>query len=113
MQALTERGTHLTEQLRHRGVPVIESYPGAAQDILGIPRKRAGLEFLGTGLSDFGLVGEFQSSNVSHDELDAITSALVGIFFWSGRFEALGNDDEGYLIIPDLKADFGPGDREE
>jgi uncharacterized protein YprB with RNaseH-like and TPR domain/predicted nuclease with RNAse H fold/dephospho-CoA kinase len=107
MQALTERGTRLTDQLRHLGVPVIESYPGAAQDILRIPRKRASLEFLKTGLADFGLIGEFLSGEVSHDELDAITSALVGILFWSGRFEALGNDDEGYLIIPDLKADFG------
>ena len=107
MQSLTERGTGLTDQLRHLGVPVIESYPGAAQDILRIPRKRASLEFLKTGLADFGLIGEFLSSEVSHDELDAITSALVGILFWSGRFEALGNDDEGYLIIPDLKADFG------
>ncbi len=105
MQALTARGIHLTEELRRRGVPVIESYPGAAQDILGIPRKRAGLEFLGTGLSEFGLVGAFQSSNVSHDELDAITSALVGLLFWAGRVEALGNHDEGYLIIPDLKVD--------
>ncbi|MFZ0889248.1 MAG: ribonuclease H-like domain-containing protein [Candidatus Binataceae bacterium] len=107
MQALTARGIRLTEELRRRGVPVIESYPGAAQDILGIPRKRASLEFLKAGLAEFGLVGEFESRDVSHDELDAITSALVGVFFWAGRFEALGNHDEGYLIIPDLEVDSG------
>jgi len=106
MQGLTSRGIRLTETLRKHGIPVIESYPGAAQDILGIPRKRAGLEFLATGLSEFGLIGEFQRGEVSHDELDAITSALVGLLFWSGRYEGLGNEEEGYLIIPDLKVDF-------
>ena len=42
MQGLTRRGMRLAERLRSMGIPVIESYPGAAQDILGIPRKGAG-----------------------------------------------------------------------
>ena len=70
---------------------------------MGIPRKHAGLQPLKDGLSDFGVLGEFLKSRVTHDELDAITSALVGLFFWTGKFERLGNDDEDYLIIPDLQ----------
>jgi dephospho-CoA kinase len=81
---------------------VIESYPGAAQDILGIPRKRASLELLARGLAAFGISGSFSTNAVSHDELDAITSAVVGLFFWAGRFEALGNDNEEFLIIPEI-----------
>jgi predicted nuclease with RNAse H fold len=42
MQGLTRRGMALAVRLRDLGVPVIESYPGAAQDIMGIPRKRSG-----------------------------------------------------------------------
>ena len=103
MQGLTARGMRLAAQLRSLGVPVIESYPGAAQDIMRIPRKRAGLEFLKDGLAEFGIKGNYTKDSVSHDELDAITSALVGVFFWGGKFEALGNDDEEYLIIPDIK----------
>jgi dephospho-CoA kinase len=102
MQNLTARGIRLAAQFRTLGVPVIESYPGAAQDIMDIPRKRSGLAHLARGLRDFGVRGEFESNGVSHDELDAITSAVVGLFFWSGRFEALGNENEDYLIIPDL-----------
>lgn len=102
MQQLTARGIQLAAHFRKIGIPVIESYPGAAQDIMDIPRKRAGLEYLAKGLKDFGLEGEFTEKKVSHDELDAITSAAVGLFFWSGKFEALGNEDEDYLIIPDL-----------
>jgi len=102
MQRLTARGIRLAHHFRSLGIPVIESYPGAAQDIMGIPRKRASLEFLSKGLKEFGIRGKFIRHPVSHDELDAITSAVVGLFFWSGKFEALGNEDEEYLIIPDI-----------
>lgn len=106
MQKLTQRGMLLAEKFRKRGIPVIESYPGAAQDIMSIPRKQAGLDFLVDGLAEFGITGEFVDTHVSHDELDAITSAIVGQFFWVGMFEALGNPDEEYLIIPDLNANY-------
>ncbi len=102
MQRLTARGMMLAKHFRSLGVPVIESYPGAAQDIMGIPRKRASLEYLSRGLRLFGIDGEFDHNNVTHDELDAITSAIVGLFFWSGKYEGLGNEEEEYLIIPDL-----------
>jgi len=105
MQRLTQRGIELAKEFRSGGLPVIESYPGAAQDIMGIPRKRASLELLAKGMQRFGIAGSFTEASVSHDELDAITSAIVGLFFWSGKFEALGNEEEDYLIIPDLKND--------
>jgi predicted RNase H-like nuclease len=38
-----------------------------------------------------------------HDELDALTSALVGFLYLAGSYEAIGNIDEGYLIIPAFK----------
>jgi uncharacterized protein YprB with RNaseH-like and TPR domain/predicted nuclease with RNAse H fold/dephospho-CoA kinase len=105
MQKLTKRGIELANKFRKLGIPVIESYPGAAQDIMKIPRKSASLEYLKKGLSNFGIKGDYKDQNVSHDELDAITSALVGHFFWSGRFERLGSLEEDYLIIPDLNVD--------
>lgn len=104
MQKLTQRGMLLAGKLRRLGIPVIESYPGAAQDIMNIPRKQAGLKYLVEGLREFGIEGGFLDSQVSHDELDAITSAIVGHFFWTGKFEGLGNTDEEYLIVPDLQA---------
>jgi predicted nuclease with RNAse H fold/dephospho-CoA kinase len=108
MQALTERGIRLATRLRALGVPVIESYPGAAQDIMGIPRKGAGEHFLKQGLAEFGIEGDFLKSAVSHDELDAITAALVGSFFLAGKYEALAGPGEDALIIPDLDATSGP-----
>lgn len=104
MQNLTARGIRLAAELRAKGIPVIESFPGAAQDVLRIPRKRTDLFFLKQGLINFGIIGEYQEKSISHDELDAITSALVGLLFWKGRFEALGIEEENYLIIPELKS---------
>lgn len=106
MQKLTRRGMTLAEKIRQLGIPVIESYPGAAQDIMSIPRKQAGLEYLIQGLHEFGVDGEYVDVPVSHDELDAITSAIVGLFFWTGMFEGLGVAQEEYLIIPDLNGDW-------
>jgi uncharacterized protein YprB with RNaseH-like and TPR domain/predicted nuclease with RNAse H fold/dephospho-CoA kinase len=108
MQALTARGIRLAKYFRSIGVPVIESYPGAAQDIMNIPRKGADRGLLKEGLVEFGISGDFKTCDISHDELDAITSAAVGLFFASGNFEALGNDEEEYLIIPDIKPKISP-----
>src|ERR1043165_1572957 len=111
MQALTARGMRLARHFRGLGIAVIESSPGAAHDIINIPRKGADLGLLKEGLAEFGISGEFINQNVSHDELDAITSAVVGLFFMSGKFEGLGNEDEEYLIIPDMKQKTNPWNR--
>ena len=102
MQRLTHRGLELAAKLRKMGIPVIESYPGAAQDILGIPRKKTSLRHLGEGLRRFGYESLTGESGVSHDELDAATSALVGQLMLAGYWEALGSVEEDYLIVPTL-----------
>lgn len=104
MQKLTKRGIELAERLRKLGIPVIESYPGVVQDIIGLPRKQASLKLLKKGLGKFGLTGEFLKRDVSHDEIDAITSAIVGLFFLSHDYEAIGDLRENLMIIPDLNA---------
>ena len=108
MQRLTARGIRLARSLRERGIPVIESYPGAAQDIMRIPRKHAGSVWLKRGLREFGIVGDYVTKKVTHDELDAITSALVGTFHLAGMSEALGTEKEAPLIIPSLECSAAP-----
>lgn len=108
MQRLTERGIRLAQAFREMGIPVIESYPGAAQDIMRIPRKGAGQALLAEGLSQFGINGSFETEAVKHDELDAITSAIVGAFHLVEMSEALGPEDEGPLIVPTLQRRSSP-----
>jgi uncharacterized protein YprB with RNaseH-like and TPR domain/predicted nuclease with RNAse H fold len=100
MKGLTLRGMNLTRQLREAGLTVIESYPGAAQDILGIPRKGSSLEELKWGLNRAGIQGPYLREKVVHDEVDAITSALVGLFYMADEYIALGTPAEDYLIVP-------------
>ena len=90
----------ITAELQREGIPIIESFPGAAQDILRIPRKRDGLAHLYNGLVCFGIKGFAPLTQMSHDEVDAVTSAIVGAFYLAGQYERLGSAEEGWLIIP-------------
>lgn len=108
MQKLTARGIRLAAIFRSHGLPVIESYPGAAQDVMRIPRKGAGEKWLKLGLKGFGIRGKYATSKVTHDELDAITSALVGTFHLADLSEGLGTANEPPLIIPRLEVNRTP-----
>lgn len=103
MQKLTERGMRLADEFRRRGFSVIESYPGAAQDIMRIPRKGSSLAELAQGLANFGIRGRFITEPCSHDELDAITSAVVAHFYLADEYEGLGDEREAQLIVPKIK----------
>ena len=85
-----------------RAPRVIESYPGAAQDILCIPRKQKSLDLLREGLRRLGLNGAGLETR-SHDEMDAITSAIVGRYFEVGLFEPMGIPSEAQLIVPKVR----------
>lgn len=104
MVSLTTRGSKLAKVLRDMGYKVIESYPGVAQDVLLIPRKGKTsdqAEHLKKGICNFGITGDVVDKiEISHDELDAVTCALVGYFYMIGQYVALGNDHEDYLIVP-------------
>lgn len=110
MVNLTNRGMHLAQRLRDEGFIVIESYPGVAQDILGIPRKGKSKEqFHHTrrGLECFGITGDLKDKeDLVHDEADAVTSALVGYFYMNHQYVGLGNKDEDYLIVPRIQEEL-------
>ncbi|WP_243916840.1 ribonuclease H-like domain-containing protein [Novosphingobium beihaiensis] len=105
MQRLTARGIEIATRLRERGIRVIECYPGAAQDIMGIPRKGAGVEWLKLGMSEFGIHGAFETEHVTHDELDAITCSIVGAFHLAGMTEGLSGPEEEPMIVPRLNGE--------
>lgn len=104
MQSLTMRGIKLANTFEDKGLLVIESYPGAAQDILGFPRKRVDLKTLEMDLIKMGIKPLSGRSVITHDELDALTSALVGYFYLADLYEAIGDPEERCLIIPDLRS---------
>ncbi|HZY70651.1 MAG TPA: DUF429 domain-containing protein [Thermoplasmata archaeon] len=100
MRLLTRRGIRIKAALESRGLWTVEGYPGGAQDLWGIPRKGRGVERLRRGLRRFGVEGAVRHVSITHDELDAVTLALVGLQILDGRAEALGDPAEGLLYLP-------------
>jgi uncharacterized protein len=101
MRMLTVRGMRLSRALARRGVPVVEGYPGGSQDILGLPRKRAGAAVLQRRLRRAGLGGDLDRRALTHDELDAVTIAWVGWQFQRGNGILIGDPSEGRMLLPD------------
>lgn len=99
MQLLTQRGICLAKKISTLGYPVIETFPGGVQDVLGLPRKQHDLNQLIQGLKAIG-IGNLDQARLSHDEIDAVTAALAGLYYLKGRFERIGNDEEGSTVMP-------------
>jgi predicted nuclease with RNAse H fold len=97
MRKLTARGIKLRQLFEAQGYRVIEAYPGGAQDVLGIPRKKQGIERLRLGLEKLGLLG--LSSCPSDHELDAATCAYVGKLFLEGNAAVYGDAQLG-IVLP-------------
>jgi len=98
MRGLTRRGIALRQSLEKLGFKVIEVFPGGAQDVLRLPRKQHSLPRLVRGLRTLGLKGLMPT--VTGDEADAATCALTGLLYLRGDHEALGDADEGQIIMP-------------
>lgn len=104
MRVLTARGMRLASVLMREGFAVVEGYPGASQDLLGIPRKGAGLPGLRRGLRRLGLEGDLRRRGLTHDELDAATIAWVGRTHLEGRSLVIGDPGEGLMVLPRPRA---------
>jgi len=103
MRMLTARGIRLRAALESEGLEVIESFPGAIQDLLHMPRKQDGLDSLAKALQDYGISLGKRREKLNGDELDAITSALVGLLYKKGEYMAIGDPSEGLMILPRVK----------
>ncbi len=102
MRKLTQRGMKLKGIFNKMGFEVIEVYPGAAQDILKMPRKKAGVEELRKALVGYGFTGDITKKSITDHELDAITCALVAKMYVEGQYEAIGDPEEVLMILPRL-----------
>jgi predicted nuclease with RNAse H fold len=98
MRMLTERGLALKAKIEAMGFSVVECYPGAAQDLWHIPRQRRDRAGLLHGLARLGVKG--LTAEMTGDELDAVTAALVGRWRLAGKGEMLGGDTG--ILVPRL-----------
>lgn len=101
MRMLTKRGILLKKKLAQMGFECIEIFPGASQDVFGIPRKQHSLKGLLNGLEKLGIKG--LNNDMNSDELDAVTGAYTAILYLNQKAEILGDIKKGAIIIPKMK----------
>src|SRR3972149_5434197 len=97
MAPVTKRGIALRAALEAAGSQVIETYPGAAQDTLGLPRKHVSRQQLATGLRHLGV---HPLKTLDGDILDAVTASYVAHCYLTGASEAIGPPYDVQVINP-------------
>lgn len=108
MRMLTRRGIRLANRIRRLGISAVETFPGAAQDLLGMPRKQIGLPELQQSLVEIGCKGDVVRRGLTGDELDAVSCALVALDYARGSYLAIGDPSEIMMILPKLDAQNSP-----
>ncbi|MGQ9802082.1 MAG: DUF429 domain-containing protein [Candidatus Saccharicenans sp.] len=110
MRMLTARGIALKKRIQRPGCRVIEVYPGAAQEVWGLPRAGSdriglarGLEYLAGKEFSLRLSSTSKKwSEMTADELDAVSAALVGLLFFRNQAELYGRGRQ-IIVMPRKK----------
>ncbi|KUO43401.1 MAG: hypothetical protein APU95_06010 [Hadesarchaea archaeon YNP_N21] len=94
MKKLTLRGIRISSKLRMLGFKVIEVHPRTSGKIIfGTPERKvwvSGLKMRGMRLRGLSSV----------HEIDAALAALTALFWLRGKFEKIGEAEEGVIVIP-------------
>ncbi|MCX8146853.1 MAG: DUF429 domain-containing protein [Candidatus Woesearchaeota archaeon] len=98
MEKLTERGIRLKNIMEKYGLRVVEVFPGAFKDMIGIPRKdrKKIVRFLEKNRINI-------KKDITNDGLDAVLCALTGKIYLEGEAELIGNKKEGQIVVPNEK----------
>lgn len=99
MKKLTLRAIELNKLIEEKGFKTIEVHPTSTCKALGMPVKK--WEKIQTVLTQIGLKGNLTKDILTSHEIDAIIAALTAYLYTKNETEALGNKDEGYIIIPE------------
>jgi hypothetical protein len=98
MRKLTMRAMKLNKLIAEKGFRTIEVHPTSTRKALGIPPKEWGK--IQTALTQIGLEGDLKVRTLTPHEIDAVTAALTAFLYMRSQTEALGEEEEGYIIIP-------------
>jgi predicted nuclease with RNAse H fold len=98
MEKLTVRAIEITRPIKRERLHIIEVHPASTRKALKIPTKD--WEKIQTIFLHMGLKGDMEKRVLTPHEIDAITAALTGYLYLQGKTELIGNDEEGYIIVP-------------
>jgi predicted nuclease with RNAse H fold len=100
-----ERCFSLNDFIIESGYGTIEIFPFATRKILfpklvGKKQQTAFRNKLQSCLCNFGITLPARPKEYSHDELDAVLAAITVLLHAQHKSELLGDDLDGYIIIP-------------
>ena len=98
MRKLTARTIKLNKLIAEKGYKIIEVHPTSTRKALNIPAKE--WKEIQKILKSIRLEGDFKARTLTPHEIDAITAALTAYLHMQKQTEALGDKEEGYIIIP-------------
>lgn len=83
----------------------MEVFPYATRKILftnleGKKQQKAFRIMLQSHLKNFGIDFPLRPKVYSHDELDSVLAAVTGLLHAQSKSETLGDDLDGYIVIP-------------
>jgi predicted nuclease with RNAse H fold len=98
MKKLALRAIRLNSLIEENAYKTIEVHPTSTRKALQMPLKdwKAIQEILKT----LGLKGELETRPLATHELDAVTAALTAILHMTKQTEQIGDEEEGYIIVP-------------
>lgn len=98
MKPLTIRAIKLNESIAKKGYKTIEVHPTSTRKALNMPSKD--WEKIQTILEAIGLEGDIKVRALKSHEIDAATAALTAYLYMQNQTEAIGDEEEGYIIVP-------------
>ena len=98
MKGLTLRATKLNKLITEKGIKTIEVHPTSTRRALNMPLKD--WREIQKTLKSIGLEGSLKVCTLKSHEIDAATAALTAYLYIKGLTESLGDEEEGYIIVP-------------
>ena len=98
MKTLTLRAMKLIKLMAKKGYKTIEVHPTSTRKVLNMPLKD--WRKIQTTLETIGLEGDLKLRALKSHEIDAVTAALTAYLYTQNQAEAIGDGEEGYIIIP-------------
>jgi predicted nuclease with RNAse H fold len=101
MRKLALRAIKLNRNVAKTGYKRIEVHPTSTRKSLCIPTKDLGK--IQTILAHIGLEGDVRVRTLNPNEIDAVTAALTAYLYLRNQTEALGDEEEGYIFVPEKR----------
>lgn len=98
MKKLTLRAINLNKLIEEKTYKAIEVHPTSTRKALEMPLKE--WKTIQENLKILGLKGEIETRPLATHEIDAVTAALTAVLHLQNQTEHIGNNEEGYTIVP-------------